>query len=687
MADKANTTYATSLREQLDRLGIQEVPEDSPLKTLIKNDPGWMIGAVSRLYQFQEYDEQITGSTKYRNNVGFNGADAEFLTDILDRYNQRQSLSLRQVRAATRAMIKYVGQLERHGGVEPLPIRVWDNDQPKGTPPESYGGAVSSYKKKEEPKKKGKTATLSGDVIEIRFDYDPEMVAAVKEVPGRRFNPSDPADKHWTAPLGLEAYDILADLGFQADPALGRWYQDLTKPPEAIDHDAFRGLYDFQKAGVEFIESRKGRALVADEMGLGKTVQALTWLKIHPELRPAVVVCPASLKLNWAREARKWLDKKDRIQVLSGRKNGTELWGDIQIINYDVLAYWLETLDPKAVVLDESHYIKNQKALRTKATLTLCKGVGPVICLTGTPITNRPVEIFTTVNLLRKDLFPSFWRYAHNYCGARHTGYGWDFSGSSNTAELHENLVKTVMVRRLKKDVLKDLPEKVRTVVPMEMTKGGAADYRRAERNLISWLRETKGDAKARKAKNAEALVRIEELKQLCFEAKDVGMVQWLHDFLETQDKVVVFATHRKTIERLMAGFVDFNPVKLDGSSSQNDRQEAVDRFQTDPACRMFIGNIRAAGVGITLTAASAAVFLELGWTPGEHDQAEDRIHRIGQEADSVNAYYLLAEGTIEEEIAILLDEKRKVLDAVLDGKETSEESMLTALLRNREEG
>jgi len=158
--------------------------------------------------------------------------------------------------------------------------------------------------------------------------------------------------------------------------------------------------------------------------------------------------------------------------------------------------------------------------------------------------------------------------------------------------------------------------------------------------------------------------------------------VQWIKDSLDANGKLVVFAVHHATIDRLMEELRDYNPVVVDGRVSAENRQRAVDKFQNDPECRVFIGNIKAAGVGITLTASSNTVFVELGWTPGEHDQAEDRVHRIGQ-TESVSAWYLVAAGTIMEEIAGILDEKRIVLDAVLDGKESQEESMLSALLKS----
>jgi SNF2 family DNA or RNA helicase len=235
------------------------------------------------------------------------------------------------------------------------------------------------------------------------------------------------------------------------------------------------------------------------------------------------------------------------------------------------------------------------------------------------------------------------------------------------------------MIRRKKADVLKDLPTKVRSFVPMEID--NLKKYKVVEADFIEWVKREKGLAAAEKAENAEALAKISALKQLAAEGKMKQAIDWIKDHLDTNGKLVVFAVHKKTIDRLMNELADYNPVKVDGSVSQENRQLAVDTFQNDPRCRVFIGNINAAGVGLTLTAASSVAFAEVAWSPGEHDQAEDRIHRIGQTADSVNAYYLLAGGTIEETMARLIDSKRKVLDQVLDGIETNSKNLLGELI------
>jgi SWI/SNF-related matrix-associated actin-dependent regulator 1 of chromatin subfamily A len=341
-------------------------------------------------------------------------------------------------------------------------------------------------------------------------------------------------------------------------------------------------------------------------------------------------------------------------------------------------------LKPQVMIVDESHYIKSNKAQRTKAVKELSKVVQHKIFLSGTPITNRPSEFYTVLNMLDPRNFSSWMRYVKRYCGAYHDGFGWNVSGATHTDELFEKINGKVMLRRKKADVLKDLPSKSRFVVPMDIS--NRKEYNKASNDLVGWIRTMKGDARAMKAATAEALVRFGYLKQLSAEGKREYALQWIKDSLDSNGKLILFAVHHVMIDFLADELRNYYPAIVDGRTSMENRQKAVDKFQNDPDCRIFIGNIKAAGVGLTLTASSNVVFLEFPWTPGDLDQAEDRAHRIGQE-EQVNIWYLVAANTIEEEIAELLDEKRKVLDAVLDGQETAEDSMISELLKRRMEG
>jgi len=534
-------------------------------------------------------------------------------------------------------------------------------------------------------------ASLMGQKIKIQFPFNPKSLQTidtlqkVKTLLGRRYHREG---RFWSCPLTVKSAQQLKEWGFQLDPKLEHFLQSKLHPtpPKPIPTiPGLRGeLYPFQNIGVSFIESRQGRALIGDEMGLGKTVETLAWLQLHPEKRPAIIVCPASLKLNWEEEIQRWIERRPENipQVLSGTKpSGGFIHGKILIINYDILHAWTEKiqkLHPQVIILDEAHLTKNRKAKRTKAVNIIARNVPHIIGLTGTPITSRPVEFFNTLHLIDPTLFPDFWTYAHRYCDPHHNGYGWNFKGASNTEELHQLLTRTIMLRRRKEEVLQELPSKIRSAIPIELT--NKEEYKLAERDFITWIQSV---GKAKVGVKIQALAKIEYLKQIALKGKISQCIQWIKDFLEVEDKLIVFAIHRNTINTLMQEFKGV-AVKVDGSVTKEKRQEAVQAFQSNPNYKLFIGNIKAAGVGLTLTASSNVVFLELPWTPGELGQAEDRAHRIGQKK-AVNIYYLLARGTIEEKIAKLLDIKKKVLGRVLDGQEVGEETLLTTLLASYE--
>jgi SWI/SNF-related matrix-associated actin-dependent regulator 1 of chromatin subfamily A len=432
-------------------------------------------------------------------------------------------------------------------------------------------------------------------------------------------------------------------------------------------------LMPFQTAGVAYALRRR-HTFIADEQGLGKTIQALAALE-SADAYPAVVVCPASLKLNWLREVAHWLPAR-RAEAISGRSAGPLPIADIVVVNYDVLdahADALAALAPKALVFDESHYCKNPKARRTKALIHLSAQMSREalrLALTGTPLVNRPAELVPQLRALRSlDQFGSGASFARR------------FRGEDARRRLHWHLRSSCYVRRRKEDVLTQLPPKRRITVPVPLTNEG--EYRQLERDLIEWLRTAVRDRaeleqRIDTALRAEALVKLGALRHLAARGKLAAAIEWIQTFTAAGEPLVVFAHHRDVQSALLDAFPD--AARIVGSDSIAERDANVERFQNEEA-DLCICSLEAASHGFTLTAAASVAFVELGWTPAKHDQAEDRVHRIGQDRH-VTAWYLLAADTIDERIAALIDQKRAVVDSVTDGTAGSEAAIVDRLLR-----
>jgi len=451
------------------------------------------------------------------------------------------------------------------------------------------------------------------------------------------------------------------------------------KQSNSLNHD----LFAFQEEGVAFFFTNKGRGVCCDEMGLGKTIQTLAWCA-EQKNKLKIIICPSSVKYNWEKEINYWLKNEKNVFIMNGRKPETIPYGtNYIIINYDILLHRYEEIlkvNPNIIVIDEFHYIKKNTTKRTKIVKIICKGRNHIIGLSGTPITSRPLEFFNMLNIINPIMFPSYWQYVQKYCGAKHNGFGWDFSGATNTEELHLLVKDKIMIRRKKKDVLKDLPDKIRTIIPLDIT--NRKTYNKAKRDFLYYLLTEKKDfEKAESASKAEGLTKMAYLRKLIINGKMKYVLEWLDDFLEdnVDDKIVVFTLHRETLHQIFDKYKDI-AVKIEGATSAIDRKKAVEKFQTDKNIRMFIGNIKSAGTGITLTASSSVCHVELDWLPTEHLQATDRCHRIGQK-DTVNEYYLIAKDTIEEDIMELLSEKMDILNQVIDGKDVKDTNLFRELL------
>lgn len=528
------------------------------------------------------------------------------------------------------------------------------------------------------------TTSRGSRKIKITFPWNQDDLDKVKSLPNRKFK-ADARPKHWECDLSIEAIESLDSWGFQIDPALWEFYENAF-----VDHNSIsskktgnykldKELYPFQKEALNFIEAREGRTLLAMEQGTGKTIVSLAYMKLHPEIKPVLIVVPAAVKLNWKKEAEKWLNDP-AIEILKG-KTPYNIDDDtrIAIINYDILKDWQEELkdwNPQLIIFDEQHRLKNSRAMRSKAAKDISRKIPYTLHLSGTPVISRPIEIFNTINMIDRSVFPSWYKYTKRYCNAKKTRFGYDVNGASHLDELHQKLINTIMYRVKKQDVLKDLPDKQISFVPVEIDNG--KEYKQAEANFIQFIRETKGRQAARKASNAEGLQRIETLKQVAVKGKMKEVKNWIDDSIK-HGKLVVFCTHRKVVEELMKQYGNI-AVRYEGGMTEKQKSDSESRFWNDENVKLFIGNIKAAGEGINLQCASQGAFVELGWTASEHDQASDRMHRIGQK-NAVNIYYFIATGTIEEKIAKQIDEKRKVTDKTLDGKDTEKSSLLTEIM------
>lgn len=431
----------------------------------------------------------------------------------------------------------------------------------------------------------------------------------------------------------------------------------------------------YQRAAIAFGMVRKS-ALFADEMGLGKTVEALGVVNADPKARRVLIVCPASLKLNWAREAERWLVDRGPVGV-AGKTFPED--AQVVVINYDVLSKWAAKLRRTwdVLIADECHYVKNKDAKRSKRLYAL--KARRRLFLTGTPILNRPVELWAIVSALAPEEFDDFWPFAKRYCKPTRNRFGWEFTGATHLDELHERLRSTVMVRRTKAQVLPDLPPKRRQVIELNSehiasliaveTKAWAEHRDR----LIELRAVTRGDkapsegeAAALRAGVNVAFGELAKLRQATALAKVPLVIEHVRNVLEDAGKLVLFAHHRAVVAALAEPFGE-DAVTLTGGDDVVSRQAAVDRFQEDETCRLFVGSITAAGFGLTLTAASHVVFAELDWVPAHLTQAEDRTHRIGQK-DSVLVQHLVLQDSLDARMVGTLIKKQRVIDKAVDG-------------------
>ena len=460
--------------------------------------------------------------------------------------------------------------------------------------------------------------------------------------------------------------------------------QEEKKLNRIVDYSPYskRPPMEHQKEAIEKLLANN-KYILADDMGLGKTTAAVI-ASLESGAKKILIVCPASLKINWEREIKNYTDR--RILLIEGRKWGSTF--DYYIINYDILknfhttdksedseAYQLianEKFD--LAIVDEAHYISNATAQRTRLLNDILDQIPKVWLLTGTPMTSRPINYFNLLSIVESPLALNWQSYVRRYCAGYQFRVGqrkvWNTSGASNLDELRER-TKNLVLRRMKTDIL-DLPEKIITPVYLELKN---TFY---DQELEDFMRITKDNQK--KESISVTLNRLMKIRQLIAIEKIPYTCELIDKFIEQDKKVIVFTNFTASLDMLHEKYKK-NSVTLDGRMSKERRQESVDKFQENSKTKIFISNIKAGGVGITLTAAETVIMNDLSFVPADHSQAEDRAYRYGQK-NSVLVYYPVFENTIEMQVYNILQKKKEIIDQVMGDGEYSD-TFASELLKN----
>jgi SNF2 family DNA or RNA helicase len=590
----------------------------------------------------------------------------------------------------------------------------------------------------------------------LAFNYNVDLIEQVKKLP-QGYRRYDPTKRCWIVSvkkygkvneLALDQLEKFLNDGefklhINVRNYLSTIYESLStqkKEDEESFVDSLAGdsdieveglggdLRPFQKAGVSYMTAKK-RVILGDEMGLGKTIQAIAAVT-HNKSFPCLIICPVSLKLNWLREAKKWAVGKTVT-------DNPEEYADITVVPYSQVVKHEQLISKStawsSLVCDESHYIKNAKAQRTKSIKKIAKNIPEIYLLSGTPIVNRPAEFITQLQIINRLNELGGWKhFTERYCDAKKERFGLNINGASNLPELNERLRKLCYIRRFKKDVLKELPNKQRSIVEVEITNRKEYETsRKSVRKDLEILREKANQyskdvleklgeinlenntdevfdfwqetfPKAKKLQttnpkkienifrakltereafieNSEAVLLINKLKIKSMQGKLKAATEWITDFLDSGEKLVVFCDHIEAQEAIYTKFQK-QGVAIMSHMEAEERQANVDKFQKNPKIKIIVCSLGAGGVGFTMTASRSVLFFEQGWTPAIHDQAEDRTHRIGQK-NAVTAYYMLGKDTIDEDIYKLIEKKREIVSAASDGIVTSETPLIRDLI------
>ena len=542
---------------------------------------------------------------------------------------------------------------------------------------------------------------LKGDNFELSFKYKTSIIDRVRQIPGRRF---DGAKKVWIVPtrsrveLERMIYQIQQFENINWVNGTEKKEEDIAYdipelPDLTVPHNLKIQPYPYQLKGIARGLELK-RFMNCDEPGLGKTLQSIATINLADAF-PCLVICPSSLKINWLREWEKFTDKKAMILTDKVRDTWTFFFQtgmhQVFIVNYESLKkYFVQRIKKaegwtlrdvefrnsinlfKSVIIDESHRCKSASTQQAKFCKGICTGKEWVIELTGTPVVNRPKDLIPQLAILnRMQDFGGYKPFVNRYCSGQRE--------ASNLKELNFNLWQYCMFRREKSLVLTDLPDKIRQVNTCEIT--NRKEYMDAERDLIMYLQKYKDadDDKIEKALRGEVMVRINILRQISARGKVRDVIEFVKDFRENGKKIILFCSLHEVVDQLKRYFP--TAVSVTGRESPDMKQRAVDAFQNNPKVDIIICSIKAAGVGLTLTASSNVAFVEFPWTYADCCQCEDRAHRIGQK-DSVTCYYFLGRRTIDEKVYRIIQEKKNIANAVTGSTEDIEENIVDMVAR-----
>ncbi len=547
--------------------------------------------------------------------------------------------------------------------------------------------------------------TETPGTFRLSFEYNPALIDLVKRIPTRRWDQSEKVwivSKEGLYPPGCDArwyVEAFAQWAVQRNYCSHVARRSETRdvvyeiPPmrEFVgDHYMLLNPYSYQLEGVRYALDNK-RCIFGDQPGLGKTLQAIcSVVKAHREAMvygetfPVLVICPAALKVNWKREFKKFAGIEACILDDSNRASWEKFWelkrpdGEalcpVFITNYESLKkffvikvkntsrFTLASIEFdervrlfKSVIIDESHKCKSSKTQQAKFVEGICKGKKWIFALTGTPVVNNNTDLIQQLRILgRLDDFGGYKQFVSRFCDGP--------KQSSNMKELHYRLWCCCFFRREKAKVLTQLPDKMRQYITCEIT--NRKEYQDAENNFLKYLRQYKhaDDDKIARAMRGEVMVRMGILKEIAARGKVKAVSEFIHDVIDGGEKLIMFAYLKEVVMALKEEFPD--AVTVTGSDNITQKQNAVDRFQNDPECKLIILNYKSGGTGLTLTASSRIGFIEFPWTYSDCEQAEDRAHRNGQK-NAVNCYYFLGDKTIDEYMYKVIQTKKDIANEV----------------------